>query len=47
MALHQRCLTSLQPLLADMAARQIGNVLWSSATLGFRPDDFVPGMVHA
>ena len=46
-ALYQRCLRSLQPLLADMGARQISIVLWSSATLSFNPDDVVPGMVHA
>ena len=45
--LYQRCLQSLQPLLADIGARQISNVLRSSATLRFSPDDAVPGMVHA
>ena len=33
--------------MADMGAREISNVLWSSATLSFNPDDAVPGMVHA
>ena len=46
-ALFKRCLQSLQELLASMGAREIANVLWSSATLGFNPDDIVPGMVHA
>ena len=52
--LHQRieqvywqCIHGLQPLLADTAPQQISTVLWSSATLGFNPDDCVPGMVHA
>ena len=43
--LYRRCLQSLQPLLADMGAQAISNVLWSSATLSFNPDDAVPGMV--
>ena len=46
-ALYQRCLQSLQPLLADMGAREISNVLWSSATLGCDPDAAVPGMARA
>ena len=46
-ALFQRCLHSLQALRADLGARQISNVLWSSAILGFNVDDAVPGMVHA
>ena len=43
---QQRCLHILQPVLADMRARKISNVLWSSAKLGLKPDDFPPGMVH-
>ena len=46
-ALFQRCLHLLQGLLADMGAREISNVLWSSATLSMNPDDDVPGLVHA
>ena len=45
--LFQRCLQSLHTLLPEMATQQISNVLWSSATLGFDPDDSVPGLVHA
>ena len=45
--LYQQCLQSLQSLLADTDAQTISNVLWSSATLSFNPDDVVPGMVHA
>ena len=45
--LYQRCLRSLQPLLADVGAQGCSTVLWSSATLGLSPDDIVPGMVHA
>ena len=45
--LYRRCLQNLQPLLADMGVRENSNVLWSSATLAFNPDDAVPGMVHA
>ena len=45
--IFRRCLQSLQVLLAEVESRQISNVLWSSATLGFDPDDSVPGLVHA
>ena len=45
-ALYDQSLKQLQPMLQDMGARQISNILWSSAKLGFNPDDFVPGMVH-
>lgn len=45
--LFQRCLQSLQALLADMESRDISSVLWSSATLNFNPDDAVPGIVQA
>ncbi|KAL3149853.1 hypothetical protein ABBQ38_013674 [Trebouxia sp. C0009 RCD-2024] len=45
-ALHQRYVQSSRPLLADMAARSISTVLWSSAKLGFNLDATVPGMVH-
>ena len=46
-ALFQRWLQNLQALLADMGAREHASVLWSSASLGFNPDDTVPGLVHA
>ena len=45
-ALYQRCVQGLRPLLADMSAREISNVVWASATLGFDPDAVVPGMRH-
>lgn len=45
-ALYRRCLQSLQPMLADLSAREIANVLWSSATFGFNPDAAVLGMVQ-
>ncbi|KAL3149827.1 hypothetical protein ABBQ38_013648 [Trebouxia sp. C0009 RCD-2024] len=43
-ALYQRCVQSLQTLLADVHAQGISTVLWSSAKLGFDPDAVVPGM---
>ena len=46
-ALSQRCLQPVQGLLADIGAQGIANVLWSSATLGFNPDDSVPGLTDA
>ena len=46
-ALFKRCIHSLHAVTAHMKARAISNVLWSSATLSFNPDDAVPGMVHA
>ena len=46
-ALYQRCLQSLQQLLPDSDEQGCRTLLWSSATLGFNPDDMVPGMVHA
>ena len=36
----------MHPLLADTAAQELSTVLWSSAKLGFSPDDAVPGMVR-
>ncbi|KAL3149824.1 hypothetical protein ABBQ38_013645 [Trebouxia sp. C0009 RCD-2024] len=45
-ALYQRCVQSLQPLLADMHAQGFSTVLWSSAKLGLDPDAVVPGMTH-
>ncbi|KAL3149833.1 hypothetical protein ABBQ38_013654 [Trebouxia sp. C0009 RCD-2024] len=45
-ALYQRCVQSLQTLLADMHAQGLSTVLWSSAKLGFDPDAVVPGMTH-
>lgn len=44
---YWQCIQGLQPLLADTAPQQLSTVLWSSATLGFNPDDLAPGMVHA
>ena len=37
----------LEPVLPDIEARQISNILWSSAKLGLNPDAFVPGMTDA
>ena len=37
----------LQPMVPDIEARQISNVLWSSAKLGLSPDAAVPGMTDA
>ena len=34
-------------LLPDVGAREISNILWSSAKLGLNPDAFVPGMTDA
>ncbi|KAL3149852.1 hypothetical protein ABBQ38_013673 [Trebouxia sp. C0009 RCD-2024] len=45
-ALYQRCVQSLQPLLADMHAQGFSTVFWSSAKLGLDPDAVVPGMTH-
>ena len=45
-ALYHQSLKQLQPMLQDMGARQISNILWASANLGNDPDDFVQGMVH-
>ena len=45
--MYKQCIQGLQFLLADVAPQQISTVLWSSATLGFNPDDIVPGMAHA
>ena len=44
---YWRCIQGLHPLLANLAPQQISTVLWSSATLGFNPDDCVPGMMQA
>ena len=45
--LFRRCFQRLQSLLADIDARAISSVLWSSATLSFKPDDAMQGMVQA
>ena len=45
--LYQRCVQSLHPLLGDMSAWEIGNVVWASATLGLDPDATMPVMSHA
>ena len=45
-ALYRLSLEQLQPMLQDMDAQGISNIMLSSAKLGLNPDDFVPGMVH-
>ncbi len=40
-------LLQLKPMLPIVEARQISNILWSSAKLGLNPDAFVPGMTDA
>ena len=40
-------LLHLEPVLPDVEARQISNILWSSAKLELNPDAFVPGMTDA
>ena len=44
---HRSTLLQLKPLLPDIEARQISNILWSSAKLGLNPDAYVPGMTDA
>lgn len=41
-----RCFLQCLQTLADLDAQAISNVLWSSFTTGFNPDDGVPGLVH-
>ena len=45
--LYRSTLLQLELVLPDIEARQISNVLWSSAKLGLNPDAFVPGMTDA
>ena len=40
-------LLQLEPKLPDVGAREISNILWSSAKLGHIPDACVPGMTDA
>ena len=40
-------LLQLEPKLPDVGAREISNILWSSAKLGLNPDAAVPGMTDA
>ena len=47
MHLYLGTLLQLKPMLPDVEARQISNILWSSAKLGLNPDAFVPGMTDA
>ncbi|DBA85651.1 TPA: hypothetical protein ACH3X1_005225 [Trebouxia sp. C0004] len=37
----------LKPMLPNIQAQAVGNILWSSAKLGLNPDAFVPGMIDA
>ncbi len=37
----------LKPMLPDVEAQAVSNILWSSAKLGLNPDAFVPGMTDA
>ncbi len=45
--LYTSTLLQLKSMLPDVEARQISNILWSSAKLGLNPDAFVPGMTDA
>ncbi len=40
-------LLQLEPMTSAVGAREISNILWSSAKLGLHPDAFVPGMTDA
>ena len=40
-------LLQLKPMLPDVDAQAVSNILWSSAKLGLNPDTFVPGMTDA
>ncbi len=40
-------LLQLEPMLPDVGAQAVSNILWSSAKLGLNPDAFVPGMTDA
>ena len=44
-AVYRQSLMQLQPLIPQMGPQVISNILWSSAKVGFTPDDAVPGMV--
>ena len=45
--LYSSTLLQLEPMLPNVEAQQISNILWSSARLGLSPDAFVPGMTDA
>ena len=45
-AVYHQSLKQLQPKLQDIGARAISNIMFSSAKLGFNPDDYVTGMVR-
>ena len=45
--LYRSTLLQLEAVLPDIEARQISNILWSSAKLGLNPDASVPGMTDA
>ena len=45
--LYCSTLLQLKPVLLDVGAREISNILWSSAKMGLNPDAFVPGMTDA
>ncbi len=40
-------LLQLEPMTSAVGARQVSNILWSSAKLGLHPDAFVSGMTDA
>ncbi|KAA6421657.1 MAG: hypothetical protein FRX49_08600 [Trebouxia sp. A1-2] len=44
---YSKVLLQLEPMLPDVGARAVSNILWSSAKLGLNPDTFVPGMTNA
>lgn len=45
-AVFQQSLKRLQPMMQGMGAQTVSNLVWSSAKLGLKPDEHVPGMVH-
>ncbi|DBA88943.1 TPA: hypothetical protein ACH3X2_000175 [Trebouxia sp. C0005] len=44
---YSSILLQLEPMLPDVGAQAVSNILWSSAKLGLNPDAFVPGMTDA
>ena len=44
-AVYRQSLMQLQPLIPQMGGQVISNILWSSARVGFSPNEVVPGMV--
>ena len=46
MALLASLLQTLQPMMPDMGAQAVSNILWSSAKLGFHLDSLASGMTY-